>query len=60
MFIYNTLTRGVDNYFNLAFINFTSMNKTEFHAIPSFYSFIIIFNNWGFIGVLTRLVGVAM
>jgi hypothetical protein len=47
MSIYNTLTQGGDNYFNLALINFASMNKTKFHAIPSLYSFLIIFDVGG-------------
>ncbi len=60
MSIYNTLTQGGDNYFNLALMNLTSMNKTKLHAIPSFHSFLIVFDCWGSIGVSTRQVGVAM
>jgi hypothetical protein len=37
MSICNTLTQGGDNYFNLALINFASMNKTKFHAILSHF-----------------------
>jgi hypothetical protein len=54
MSIYNTLTQGGDNYFNLALIHFASMNNTTFHAITSFYSFFIVFECWGSIGVPMR------
>jgi len=54
MSIYNTLTKGGDNYFNFALINFASMNKTKFHAIPSIYYFFIVFDYWGSIGVATK------
>jgi hypothetical protein len=54
MSICNALTHGGDSYFNLAFINFASMKKTKFHAIPSFYSFFIIFDSWGSIGMPTK------
>jgi hypothetical protein len=48
------LHKGGDNYFNLAFNNFASMNKTKFHATPSFYFFFIVFYCWGSIGMPTR------
>jgi hypothetical protein len=46
------LPRGVT--ITLILSLFTSMNKTKFHAITSFYYFLTVFNYWGSIGVAKK------